>query len=89
MYKRLRDNLNNPELYNILKANLSSYNVILKKLIREAKKSYYESCFKKFKDDIKKTWDTIKTILNKTKKTHEFPSLFLINGSYISDKKKI
>ena len=89
MYKRLRDNLNNPELYNILKANLSSYNVILKKLIREAKKSYYESCFKKFKDDIKKMWDTIKTILNKTKKTHEFPSLFLINGSYISDKKKI
>jgi len=85
LYKRMKDSFNNPDIYLTLRSNLSSYNCILKKLIREAKKSYYESCFKKFKDDIRKTWDTIKTIINRTKKLKEFPQSFLINGAYISD----
>jgi hypothetical protein len=85
LYKRMKDNFNNPDLYVTLRSNLSSYNSILKKLIREAKKSYYESCFRKFKDDISKTWDTIKAIINRTRKFKEFPQSFLINGTYISD----
>ena len=40
--------------YNVHKHNLSVYNVILKKMIREAKMKYYTETFDKYKSDIKK-----------------------------------
>ena len=46
------------------KTNLGTCNNILKKDIREAKKTYYCNEFNKYKMDIRKTWDTIKIILN-------------------------
>ncbi len=51
-----------------LKINLTTYNKILKKNIRIAKRAYYESCFEKYKNDMRKTWSTISDILNKSKK---------------------
>jgi len=45
--------LNNP-LYNTLKVNLTTYNRILRQNIRLAKKTYYNSQFDKYKNDIKK-----------------------------------
>jgi exonuclease III len=59
LYKRLRNTPATNRLHETLKINLRTYNRILKKLIREAKKQYYQSCFDKYKNDIKKTWDTI------------------------------
>lgn len=51
------------------KRNLSTLNAIIKKNIRENKKSYYEREFAKYSGDCKKTWSTISTVLNrKTKK---------------------
>jgi len=85
LYRRMLNTQNNPNLKQILKTNLSSYNKILKSLIRDAKKSYFESCFKKFRDDIKKTWSTIKLILNKKKNTN-FPDFFIIDGVRVTDK---
>ena len=85
LYRRMINTKNNLSLRDTLKANLSSYNKILKNLIRNAKKDYYESCFRKFKDDIKKTWDTIKLIINKNKKPQCIPEFFLVNGSRVSD----
>ncbi len=43
----------------ILKTNLSTYNNILNKNIRIAKKVTYESCFEKYKNNMCKTWSTI------------------------------
>ena len=74
------------ELCSILQNNLSNYNGILKTIIRETKKSYYESSFRKLRVyDIRKTWDTIKIIITKTRKFKAFPQSFLINGAYISN----
>jgi hypothetical protein len=72
---QFRDNLyrihkmTNPDsvLFTVQKINLNTYNNILKKAIRLAKKQYYEALFIKFKDDMKGTWKTINDILNKTK----------------------
>ena len=89
LYKRLMETKNNITLYQTLKTNLSNYNKLLRTLIRTAKKSYYESCFSKFRDDIKKTWNTIKTILNKSQKKKDFPSSFLVNGTHITNKQII
>ena len=58
-------------LYEVLKINLKSYNAILKRSFRIAKQNYFETCFNKFKSDIKNTWKTINEIIckDKTKKT--------------------
>lgn len=76
-------------IYQTLRTNLSNYNKVLRNLIRSAKKSYYESCFTKFRQDIKKTWNTIKSILNRNPNKKEFPCKFLINGTYVTDKQDI
>ena len=75
--------------YETLKINLATYNRILKKTIRAAKKSYYASCFEKYKDDIKKTWVTIKGLLNKSSGKVDFPTHFLVNDIPVVDHNKI
>ena len=73
-----------------MKHNISSYNKILQKLIRNAKKTYYYLCFTKYKNDLKNTWITIKDILNKkSNNKHNFPEHFKIDGSTVSDKETI
>ena len=42
-----------------------------------------------YKTNMRKTWETIKQLLNKNHKQFEFPSTFTINGINISDKKEI
>ena len=73
LYKQLK--LTNPDTveYEVLKINLKSYNAILKRSFRIAKQNYFETCFNKFKSDIKNTWKTINEILckDKTKKHYQ------------------
>ena len=69
--------------------NLNTYNSILQKTIRHAKTSYYRREFEKHKNDSRKTWSTIKKLINKNKSKTEFPSYFLINQIKETDKKVI
>ena len=73
----------------IHKSNLRVLNKILKKDIREAKKSYYYNEFNKYKRDIKKTWDTIKSLLNKPKQDSVAPNKIKVNSQTISNEKEI
>ena len=76
--------------YSTQSTNLKTFNNILKKCIREAKKIYYYNLFLKFKSDIKGTWKTINDILNKTKKKYTFPSFFRDEeNNIITDKLQI
>ena len=72
--------------YCILKQNLSVYNSILKKSIREAKFSYYHNLFEKYKHDIKKTWQNISSVLNKSTRKKSDISQIMINGTMSNDK---
>ena len=72
-----------------VRTNYKTYNSILKKCIRLAKKQYYENVFKQFKSDIKKTWGMINSILNKSDKKTFLPDFFLINGQRVTDKQVI
>ena len=69
--------------------NLRTYNCILRKCIRHAKKLYYNNCFESCKNDIKATWKNINIILNRTKKKKDFPKHFLVNGDSVSDPAEI
>ena len=70
-------------------SNLRVFNKILKKGIREAKKSYYYNEFNKYKRDIKKTWDTIKSLLNKPKQDSVAPNKIKVNSQTITNENEI
>ncbi len=70
--------------------NLNTFNNILKKVIREAKKIVYEHLFAKFKNDIRGIWKIINDILCKTKKENSFSSYFRDEtNNIITDKTQI
>ena len=75
--------------YNMTQANLMAYNAVLKKIIRAAKQMHYESCFNKFKHNIRKTWDTINNILSRSNKSKNFHSSYIHNDKVMTDKTDI
>ena len=88
LYKQLK--CTNPDtlLYRNLYVNLNSFNTILKRSIRIAKRMYYESRFGKCKNDIRKTWKLINDILSKTKKQPS-QKRFKEGENIINDKAEI
>ena len=86
LYRNLKSKQPGSEEFNILKINLNTYNNILKRSIRDAKRLYYESCFNRYKSNIRKTWSTINDILRKTKKKTTFPEYFKDDAAVITDK---
>ena len=49
---------------NRVEYNLKTYNGYLKQCIMTVKIDYYVHEFTKYKNDIRKTWDTLKDIIN-------------------------
>ena len=76
--------INTPQ-YFTLKSNLSTYNKILKATIREAKQLHYHSLFKKYKHDIKKTWNVIRNIMDNDRYSNNQTTSFSIDGAEISN----
>ena len=68
MYKNLCKSPLESNNYGILKTNWKTYDYILRRTIFIAKKQYYSQIFLKNKSDLKQTWATISTILNKNSK---------------------
>ena len=89
MYRKLRKTSPDSEDFQTRTTNLKTFNIILKRSIHTAKKQYYNSCFDKYKNNIKQTWSTINNILNKNNKKHKLPDSFNINGSLTNNKKDI
>ena len=90
LYKQLKHTNPATNIYAQRKIYLTTFNRILKQNIRLAKKMYYQSCFDKFKNDIKKTWDVIKDVINRSdSKKQDLPDSFNINGERISDSTTI
>ena len=69
--------------------NLRVYKNILNGAIRKAKCIHYAHLFDLYRTNMRKTWETIKQLLNTNYKQFEFPSTFKINGVNISDKNEI
>ena len=89
LYKSLKATPHHDNQYVAKKINLQTYNRILKRSIRLAKIKYYQHCFDKFKQDARKTWMTINTILNKMNNKREFPKYFEIHGMQVYDQNVI
>ena len=89
LYKRLKMCSPENSEYELLKYNLKIYNGYLNRCIRTAKKEFYHNEFNKYKNDIRKTWDTLKEIINKKTFKSDFPSCFVHEGVEITDTKNI
>ena len=89
LYIKMKKTDPDSDLYHTLKSNLKTFNNILRKTIKAAQKSYYETLFNKYKGNIKGTWKTINCILNKTKRKKHFPKLFINGNSILTDKPTI
>ena len=90
-YRILKQTCQNDETYNVSALNLRVYKNILNGAIRKAKHIglHCAHLFDLYKTNMRKTWETIKQLLNKNYKQFEFPSTFKINGVNISGKKEI
>ena len=89
LYKRLKACLqDNPE-HNRMETNLKTYNGYLKQCIRFAKREHYVHEFTKYRNDIRKNWDTLKNIINTKKSKSDFPPYFVEHGDKISGSKTI
>ena len=75
--------------YNALNINLRTFNRILKRNIYLVKQDYYNNVFNQYKYYIKKTWGTIKDILNKNKNNNVSPDSLEIDGVLTQDNKKL
>ena len=89
LYKKMRKSDPNTIKYNILSTNLNTYNRILKRSIRIAKKRHYQNIFKIYSGNVKKTWSMINDILHKNKQNTRLPGYFKQGKQKISDKKDI
>ena len=74
----------NSFLHEQYKQKLREYNKILKTVILSAKKMFFESEFNKHKNDIRKTWKTIKNVIDNSSSSKSFPVCISKNNSYIT-----
>ena len=86
LYKQLKSTQVDTPEYLSLKINLQNYNKVLKQSIRAAKQAHYYDIFNEHRNNIQKTWTSIKNVLNQGKGNDKFPSVFLIENKMCSDK---
>ena len=68
--------------------NYKRYRNRLNKVLLDAERTHYNDILNENKNNMKKSWQILKDIINK-KKTSKSCSRFEINGSYTTDKNKI
>ena len=69
LYRDLKTTSSESLMYNAKKINLKTYNNILRKSIKLAKKMYFFNEFEKNKHNIKNTWKVIKDVIDCTGST--------------------
>ena len=89
LYKQLHALPKDQPNYDTLKLQYKSYEKNLKLLIYSVKKDFYNKQFLRYNLDIKNTWQTIKTVLNKNRSSRKMQTKFSINGNIIEGDLKI
>ena len=86
LYMQLKTTQVDTTEYLRLKTKLDNNNKVLKQSIRAAKQAHYYDIFNEHRNDIQKTWTSIKNVLNQGKGNDKFPNVFLIENKMCSDK---
>lgn len=78
-----------PSLQKDMITNLKTYQEILRKTIRSAKKQYYDDLFALHQNDIKQTWTCINEILGRNTKKENLPEYFTDDHAKFEDPSAI
>jgi hypothetical protein len=89
MYRNLKKLNPDTYEYDTLKINLHTYNTILRKSLRQAKFLHYSRLFDKYKNDCRMSWKLINSLLCNSKNKNSITSLFIINGSSVTNEHQI
>ena len=92
LYKRLKQSKPDTALFADLKTNLSTFNKILKKIIRAAKSSYYVSKFNQCRNDVKRTWQSINEVMMRggnPNDEEDLPSQINLDGITYNDNASV
>jgi hypothetical protein len=65
------------------------YRALLNKLLRKKERDHYDNILKQNQNNLRKSWQIIKQIINKTQKTKSFSDKFIINNIEVTDKHRI
>ena len=87
LYRKLKQTPINIPIYQTLADNLRVYQFNLKKIIAAAKRTHYANLFDEFESDARKTWDTIRQIIDNNRNKFEFPKCFHINRLRVTNNK--
>lgn len=85
LYRKFKNTSKTSAYYTALKNELQTCNRALKYCIQQAKRTYYESLFDKYKNDTKNTWLCINQILNRKQNKKDYPSSFIIDGKTVEN----
>ena len=89
LYKRLEICSPGDGEYDLLKHSLKIYNGYLNHCIRATRKEFCHNEFNKHKNDIRKTGDTSKEIINKKTFKSDLPSSFVHEGVEVISRKNV
>ena len=89
MYFKLKNTPIDSIEFRCSQQNLKTYNAILRRNIKLAKRFYYNDRFEKYKHDIKNTWRTIKELITRKSPKNNFPDYFQIGDEREYDKATI
>ena len=65
--------------------NYKTYKFFLTKLLRKQERDYFNSLLEKYKSNLKKTWNVIKSVINKHKTKNAMEMSIRVNDSIIED----
>jgi len=82
-----RKKIKNPTPTNI--SNYKNYLKVFNKLKRQTKKLYYEQLFEANKNDLRRTWNELRKVINKENNKKELPTTIKINNLEITNKHEI
>ena len=66
------------------KSRFKEYNAVYTRLVRAARKKYFDDKFQEYSKDCKQTWQTINSVLGRGRKTVNIPDTFVSNGKVLS-----
>lgn len=76
-------------LFNNNMQKYKNYITIYKSIVKQAKSHFWKNKFELTKHDMKETWKNINIVLNRTKNKHNFPDIFHLNDTKITDHLEI
>ena len=82
-----RKKIKNPTPTNI--SNYKNYLKVFNKLKRQTKKLYYEQLFEANKNDLRRTWNELRKVINKENNKKELPTTIKVNNLEITNKHEI